>query len=161
MRAQLPVAAKPDMKVPDTNDRYLLDNQLCFHLYAASRLMTRCYQPVLDDLGITYPQYLVLMVLWENDHVNLTWLADRLKLQSNTLTPLLKRMQEQGILIRNRSEADERSILISLTDKGRNLKREVPRLQDQLSDIGITIQEAMKLKDLLAKIVNQVKPRSE
>jgi len=149
------------MKVPDTDQRYLLDNQLCFHLYAASRLMTRCYQPVLDELGITYPQYLVLMVLWENDHVNLTWLADRLKLQSNTLTPLLKRMQEQGILIRNRSEADERSILISLTDKGRNLKREVPRLQDQLSDIGITIQEAMKLKDLLAKIVNQVKPRSE
>ena len=149
------------MKVPDTDQRFLLDSQLCFHLYAASRLMTRCYQPVLDELGITYPQYLVLMVLWENDHVNLTWLADRLKLQSNTLTPLLKRMQEQGILIRNRSEADERSILISLTDKGRNLKREVPRLQDQLSDIGITIQEAMKLKDLLAKIVNQVKPRSE
>jgi len=149
------------MKVPDTDQRFLLDSQLCFHLYAASRLMTRCYQPVLDELGITYPQYLVLMVLWENDHVNLTWLADRLKLQSNTLTPLLKRMQEQGILIRNRSEADERSILISLTDKGRNLKQEVPRLQDQLSDIGITIQEAMELKDLLAKIVNQVKPRRE
>ncbi len=149
------------MKVPDTDQRYLLDNQLCFHLYAASRLMTRCYQPVLDDLGITYPQYLVLMVLWEKDEVNLTWLADRLKLQSNTLTPLLKRMQEQGLLIRNRSQTDERSIRISLTDKGRNLKQEVPRLQDQLSEIGITIEEAMELRDLLAKIVNQVKPASE
>ncbi len=149
------------MKVPDTNQRYLLDNQLCFHLYAASRLVTRCYQPVLDDLGITYPQYLVLMVLWENDNVNLSWLADRLKLQSNTLTPLLKRMQEQGLLIRNRSQSDERNILISLTDKGRNLKQEVPRLQDQLSEIGITIEEAMELKELLAKIVNQVKPVSD
>ncbi len=157
MRAQLPAPAQTIMKIPHTNERYLLDNQLCFHLYAASRLMTRCYQPVLDDLGITYPQYLTLMVLWEHDNVNLTWLADRLKLQSNTLTPLLKRMQEQGLLIRNRSQADERSILISLTEKGRKLKEEVPRLQDQLSEIGITIEEAMELRDLLAKIVSQVK----
>jgi DNA-binding MarR family transcriptional regulator len=116
--------------------------------------MTRCYQPVLDELGITYPQYLVLMVLWENDNVNLTWLADRLQLQSNTLTPLLKRMQEQGLLTRTRSQTDERSIQISLTDKGRNLKQEVPRLQDQLSDIGISIEEAMELRDLLAKMIN-------
>jgi DNA-binding MarR family transcriptional regulator len=145
---------KHNMNIPDTNQRYLLENQLCFHLYAASRLMTRCYQPVLDDLGITYPQYLVLMVLWENDHVNLTWLADRLQLQSNTLTPLLKRMQQQGLLARNRSQTDERSILISLTDKGRQLKQEVPRLQNQLSEIGISLEEAMELKNLLAKIVN-------
>lgn len=157
MRARLPAPAQTTMKIPNTNDRYLLDNQLCFHLYAASRLMTRCYQPVLDDLGITYPQYLTLMVLWEHDNVNLTWLADRLKLQSNTLTPLLKRMQEQGLLIRERSQADERSILISLTEKGRKLKDEVPRLQDQLSEIGITIEEAMELRDLLSKIVSQVK----
>jgi DNA-binding MarR family transcriptional regulator len=157
----LPFPRKTDMNIPDTEERYLLDNQLCFHLYAASRLMTRCYQPVLDELGITYPQYLVLIVLWENDNVNLTWLADRLQLQSNTLTPLLKRMQEQGLLIRNRSQIDERSIQISLTDKGRNLKQEVPRLQDQLSEIGITLEEAIELKDLLAKIVNQVKPGSE
>ncbi|MBW8683021.1 MarR family winged helix-turn-helix transcriptional regulator [Chitinophaga rhizophila] len=141
-------------KLKENYDFYKLENQLCFPLYAASRLVTRCYQPVLDELGITYPQYLVLMVLWESDEVNLSLLADKLMLQSNTLTPLLKRMQELGLVDRVRSQKDERSIVISLTEKGRNLKQEVPRLQAQLTDLGITLDEAMQLKGLLSKIIN-------
>lgn len=136
-------------------DAYKLENQLCFPLYAASRLVTKCYQPVLDDLGITYPQYLVLMVLWEQDQVSLSVLAEKLMLQSNTLTPLLKRMQETGLIDRVRSQQDERSIVISLTDKGRLLKAEVPRLQQQLQDIGITFEEAVQLKKLLSKMLRK------
>ncbi|MBE9583482.1 MarR family transcriptional regulator [Mucilaginibacter sp. JRF] len=134
-------------------DMMKLENQLCFHLYAASRTVTKCYQPVLDELEITYPQYLVLMVLWENDGVNLSWLAGKLMLQSNTLTPLLKRMQELKLITRERSAVDERSIVICLTEKGKALKAEVPRMQQRLSDIGITWDEAMQLKTLLAKIL--------
>ncbi|GGH62887.1 DNA-binding MarR family transcriptional regulator [Filimonas zeae] len=136
-------------------DAYKLENQLCFPLYAASRLVTKCYQPVLDELGITYPQYLVLMVLWEQDQVSLSVLAEKLMLQSNTLTPLLKRMQETGLIDRVRSQQDERSIVISLTDKGRLLKAEVPRLQQQLQDIGITFEEAVQLKKLLSKMLRK------
>ncbi|SER84154.1 MarR family winged helix-turn-helix transcriptional regulator [Pedobacter rhizosphaerae] len=140
-------------QTPETKDMYKLENQLCFPLYAASRIMTKCYQPVLDELDITYPQYLVLMVLWETDHVNLSLLSEKLMLQSNTLTPLLKRMQETGLLTRERSKQDERSILISLTEKGRALKSAVPRLQRQLANLGISYEEADKLKTLLNKIL--------
>lgn len=141
------------MKEKEPDESYKLSNQLCFPLYAASRLVTKCYQPVLDELEITYPQYLALMVLWEDDHINLSWLANKLKLQSNTLTPLLKRMQELGLVSRTRSQEDERSIIISLTDKGKQLKAEVPRLQQQLINLGITLEEAAQLKNLLLKII--------
>lgn len=141
-----------------TNELLKLENQLCFPLYAASRLVTKCYQPVLDDLGITYPQYLVLMVLWESDAVNVTLLSEKLKLQSNTLTPLLKRMQEMGLIDRTRSQKDERSIIISLTAKGEILKSEAHKLQTRLKDhIGITKEEATQLHALLAKLVRDIK----
>lgn len=134
-----------------------LEDQLCFPLYAASRLVTKCYQPVLDNLGITYPQYLVLMVLWETDAVNLNFLSEKLKLQSNTLTPLLKRMQETGLIDRARSSADERNIVITLTKKGRLLHDEAPKLQNQLLDnLGITSQEAIELRSLLNKLVQSL-----
>lgn len=134
-------------------EAFKLENQLCFPLYAASRLVTKCYQPIFNELGITYPQYLVLMVLWENDKVNLSLLADKLMLQSNTLTPLLKRMQEQGLVNRVRSPQDERSIIISLTDKGKKIKSEVPRLQQQLEGLDLTIDEVEQLKLLLSRII--------
>jgi len=133
-----------------------LDNQLCFPLYAASRLVTKCYQPVLDELYLTYPQYLVLMVLWESDNVNLSWLANRLLLQSNTLTPLLKRMEELALVTRQRSKQDERSIIIALTEKGKSLKSEVPRLQQQLSEIGISNEEVDQLRNLLTKMMKHI-----
>lgn len=141
----------------EINDSFKLENQLCFPLYAASRLVTKCYQPVLDSLGITYPQYLVLMVLWENDSVSLTLLSQKLMLQSNTLTPLLKRMQETGLVERVRSLKDERSIVISLTEKGRSLKEKAPVLRAQLGDnLGVNIGEINQLKNLLDKLIQNL-----
>ncbi|MDQ1141811.1 MarR family winged helix-turn-helix transcriptional regulator [Pedobacter agri] len=133
---------------------FKLEDQLCFPLYAASRMVTKCYQPVLDDLGITYPQYIVLMVLWETDNISMSFLADKLRLQSNTLTPLLKRMQEQGLVERIRSEKDERSIIVSLAKKGIDLKQQAHRLHSRIKEnLGITAQEAHDLKNLLNKLI--------
>jgi len=142
----------------ETNELLKLENQLCFPLYAASRLVTKCYQPVLDKLGLTYPQYLVLMVLWEKDSVNLSTISEKLQLQSNTLTPLLKRMQEMDLVNRVRSEKDERSIIISLTQKGEMLKTAAPELHSHLiNHIGITTEEAQVLHGLLYKLINSIK----
>ncbi|WP_372758041.1 MarR family winged helix-turn-helix transcriptional regulator [Mariniflexile sp.] len=139
------------------NDSLKLENQLCFPLYAASRLVTKCYQPVLDSLGITYPQYLVLMVLWENDSVNLSLLSEKLMLQSNTLTPLLKRMEKMDLITRLRSKTDERNIIISLTKKGIDIKNEAPKVQNQLSqNIGVTLKEAEQLHMLLYKLIENL-----
>jgi DNA-binding MarR family transcriptional regulator len=135
-----------------------LETQMCFPLYAASRLVTKCYQPVLDELGITYPQYLVLMVLWEQDEVNLNFLSEKLKLQSNTLTPLLKRMQDMGLVDRVRSVKDERNMIITLSEKGKLLQLEAPRLQDQLlKHLGISSDEAIQLRSLLNKLILNIK----
>ncbi|RZJ92169.1 MAG: MarR family transcriptional regulator [Chryseobacterium sp.] len=133
---------------------FKLEDQLCFPLYAASRMVTKCYQPVLDDLGITYPQYIVLMVLWETENISMSFLADKLRLQSNTLTPLLKRMQEQGLVERIRSEKDERSIIVSLAKKGIDLKQQAHRLHSRIKEnLGITAQEVHDLKNLLNKLI--------
>lgn len=135
-----------------------LENQLCFPLYVASRLVTQCYQPVLEELGLTYPQYLVLMTLWETDNVNVSVLSQKLFLQSNTLTPLLKRMQEMGLVNRDRSRVDERSVIISLTAKGKELQEQAPKIQHQLTDgIDITVSEAQQLNVLLHKLIKAVK----
>lgn len=106
-----------------------LDNQVCFRLYTASRLVTQAYRPLLEPLGLTYPQYLVLMVLWEKDHQTVTEICRRLVLESNTLTPLLQRMEKEGLLVRKKGTADSRQTLVSLTRKGLHLQeqaKEVP-----------------------------------
>ncbi len=100
----------------------LLDNQLCFALYSASLAMTRVYKPLLDELGLTYPQYLALLVLWEQDGITVSQLGDRLSLDSGTLTPLLKRMEAQGLVTRIRDMEDERRVHVTLTAAGRKLK---------------------------------------
>lgn len=99
-----------------------LDNQLCFALYSASLAMTKLYTPLLNALNLTYPQYLVLLVLWEQDGLTVTALGERLYLNSGTLTPLLKRMEASGLLVRARSQEDERRVLVSLTPDGKKLK---------------------------------------
>ena len=129
------------------NEKYealKLDHQLCFPLYTASRLVIQRYQPMLKELDITYPQYLVLMVLWEKDEVNLSTIAEKLQLQSNTLTPLLKRLQQRELLERKRSETDERNIVITLTEKGKALK-------DQACDVPAMLAEQLPLKEEEAK----------
>lgn len=134
-----------------------LENQLCFPLYAASRLVTQCYQPVLEELGLTYPQYLVLLVLWETDSVNVSVISQKLYLQSNTLTPMLKRMQEMGLVNRVRSRADERSVIISLTEKGKQLESEAPKLWQQLGEhLSLTAEEGQQLHGLLYKLIKGV-----
>lgn len=110
----LPAAAPPDWLA--------LDHQLCFALYAASLAMTKAYKPLLAPLGLTYPQYLVLLVLWEGDGIAVSHLGERLTLDSGTLTPLLKRLEAQGLLLRRRDPADERRVLLDLTPAGRALR---------------------------------------
>jgi DNA-binding MarR family transcriptional regulator len=141
-----------------TRDETLkLENQLCFPLYAASRLVTQCYQPVLDQLGLTYPQYLVLLLLWEQDNVSVKQLSEKLYLQSNTLTPLLKRMQESGLVTRKRSEADERIVLISLTAAAKAMKEKAPVVAQELTlNMGITQEEAQQLYGLLYKLIGSI-----
>ena len=101
-----------------------LDNQLCFPLYAASRMVTKLYQPLLEKLDITYPQYLILLVLWESDALTVNEIGKKLMLETNTLTPLLKRMEIKDIIKRTRSKIDERQVIIKLTDKGSSLKQQ-------------------------------------
>ena len=109
-----------------------LDDQLCFALYAASRAVTARYRPMLDEIGLTYPQYLVMMLLWESDHQTVGQLGSRLALDSGTLSPLLKRLTAAGLVTRHRRVEDERSVSIALTDKGR-----------ELHDRALGISEAM------------------
>ena len=108
---------------PAHDDLLRLDHQLCFSIYAASRAMTRAYAPHLDALGLTYPQYLVMLVLWEQDGPTVSALGSRLFLDSGTLTPLLKRLEGQGLVERRRGAEDERTVTVHLTRDGRALKR--------------------------------------
>ncbi len=124
-----------------------LDNQLCFPLYAVSRLITRNYQPFLDKLGITYPQYLVLLVLWEDDGLTVNEISRRLILNTNTTTPLLKRLEVLGLVKRQRSGDDERKVVITLTAKGRKMEQGAAAIPQKLS-AGL-IPDGMKEKDLI------------
>jgi MarR family transcriptional regulator, organic hydroperoxide resistance regulator len=110
-----------------------LSNQICFPVYAASRLITREYQPYLDELGITYPQYLVMMVLWEQDIQSVNEIARKLILNTNTITPLLKRMELQGIITRERSNDDERKVLVKLTQQGLEMEEKAARIPEKLA----------------------------
>lgn len=105
-----------------------LDNQICFRLYTATRLITQAYTPMLSKLGITYPQYLVLMVLWENDNLSVNTIAHRLLLETNTITPLLQRMEKLEIISRKKGEKDKRQQIVSLTTKGKNLEEKAYEL---------------------------------
>jgi DNA-binding MarR family transcriptional regulator len=111
-----------------TNPALLLDNQLCFALYSTSLAMTKVYKPLLAELGLTYPQYLVLLVLWESDGLSVSALGERLYLDSGTLTPLLKRMEFAGLLARIRSTDDERRVQVTLTTAGQALQERAARI---------------------------------
>jgi DNA-binding MarR family transcriptional regulator len=115
-------------KSAPTDAMLLLDNQLCFALYSTSLAMTKLYKPLLDELGLTYPQYLAMLVLWEKDGLTVSELGERLFLDSGTLTPLLKRMESSGLVARLRDVQDERRVHISLTAAGRKLKGRAARI---------------------------------
>ena len=105
-----------------------LDNQICFRLYTAARLITQAYTPMLTELGITYPQYLVMMVLWEKDCQPVNDIAHRLLLETNTVTPLLQRMEKLGIVTRKKGDHDKRQQIVSLTKKGREMEDKAYKL---------------------------------
>ncbi|MGL4851928.1 MAG: MarR family winged helix-turn-helix transcriptional regulator [Phocaeicola sp.] len=134
-----------------------LDNQLCFRLYALSRLVTRAYQPYLDKLGITYPQYLVLMVLWESDKQPVNDIGKKLFLNTNTLTPLLKRMEADAIVVRKRDDADERRVLVCLTEKGKEMKQKAICIPVELSELlqnqGVDRAEISDLRTKLDSLI--------
>ena len=109
-----------------------LDNQLCFRFYTVSRLITQAYGPMLEKLGVTYPQYLVLLVLWEKDSQPVNDIAKRLLLNTNTVTPLLKRMEDEGLLSRKKGTEDARQVIFSLTDKGKELEEQAMNIPFQL-----------------------------
>lgn len=110
----------------------LLDNQLCFALYSASLTMTKVYKPLLAKFGVTYPQYLVLLVLWEQDKRTVSELGDRLFLDSGTLTPLLKRLEALNYISRDRDAEDERRVIVSLTSEGRRLQKQALAVPQQI-----------------------------
>ena len=142
-----------------------LSNQICFPLYSVSRLITKAYKPFLDKMGITYPQYLVLIVLWENDELTVNQITEKLLLNTNTLSPLLKRMEKMEILERNRSKEDERSVIIKLTEKGKELKKEASRIPDALSKELITenieISDIQNLKNVLNEWIKVLSENKE
>jgi DNA-binding MarR family transcriptional regulator len=111
-----------------TNKSLQLDNQLCFALYSSSLAMTKLYKPLLAELGLTYPQYLVMLVLWEQDRLMVSTLGDKLYLDSGTLTPLLKRLEVAGFISRQRAADDERRVLVHLTPSGQQLKKQATRI---------------------------------
>ena len=115
------------------SDALHLDQQLCFALYSASRALTRAYAPLLEPLGLTYPQYLVLLVLWQEDGLPVKQLGDRLGLDSGTLTPLLQRLEKAGIVLRKRDRGDQRVVHIVLTAEGRALKQRAKRIPFELA----------------------------
>jgi MarR family transcriptional regulator, organic hydroperoxide resistance regulator len=124
----------------------LLDNQLCFALYSTSLAMTRVYKPLLDDIGLTYPQYLAMLVLWEKDGLMVSELGERLYLDSGTLTPLLKRLESSGLIARLRDVEDERRVHITLTAAGRKLKAKAAKIPGCiLSASHCSIPELMAL----------------
>ena len=136
-------AAKPTIA---SNSALGLDNQLCFALYSASLAMTKLYKPLLEPLGLTYPQYLVMLVLWEQETMSVSELGERLFLDSGTLTPLLKRMETAALLLRQRSALDERRVDITLTPAGRKLKAGAAKISAcVLQAAGIPVSELVDL----------------
>ena len=134
-----------------------LDHQLCFKLYAASRAVTRAYKPMLDQLGLTYPQYLAMLVLWEGDGITVGDISARLLTDPGSLTPLLKRLEAEGLLTRTRSSADERVVELRLTEKGRSLQQQAERFPACILEAsGQTLEQINALRDQIVALRDQL-----
>lgn len=141
-----------------------LDNQLCFQLYSASRLLTKIYQPLLKPLDLTYPQYLVMLVLWEvpiGHRFTVTQLGERLKLDSGTLTPLLKRLEAKRFIQRQRSHDDERQVLVRLTALGESLKQQAKRVPEKLlCEAGAKSEDVVVMREMLKQLFSALPDQS-
>ena len=143
-------------------DHLKLENQICFSVYAAAREMTKLYKPLLEKLNVTYPQYLVLLVLWETNSITVNEMGRKLYLDSGTLTPMLKRMESAGLLYRHRSSEDERRVIISLTDKGKAAQEDASSIPHQLVDqLGMDQEELIQFKASLVKTLNRVHEKNQ
>lgn len=142
------------------DDMLKLENQICFPLYAASRLVTKLYQPILSQWDITYPQYLVFLLLWEKDKRTVSDICNCLFLESSTLTPLLKRLESKEYILRSRSIKDERSVIIQLTKKGKALHKEAKKIPQEIlqsvSSKAIKKSDLVQLKSTLAEITKAI-----
>lgn len=137
-------------------DMLKLDNQLCFPLYACSRKVVSLYTPYLKELGITYTQYLVFLVLWEKDHISVGDLCQRLYLDTGTVTPLLKKMEKEGFISRVRKKEDERIVIVILTEKGLSLRDQAALIPAQIGQkLPLEEQDALNLYELLYKVLEQ------
>jgi DNA-binding MarR family transcriptional regulator len=146
------IASKP-------NPAQLLDNQLCFALYSASLAMTKLYKPLLDSLGLTYPQYLVMLVLWELDGPSVSSLGERLNLDSGTLTPLLKRMETAGWLVRQRSSEDERRVHVWLSPTGKQLQTQAAFIPGcVVTQSGLPLSELVALNQQIKHLRDSIYP---
>ena len=135
-------------------DALKIGNQLCFPLYACSREIIKRYKPFLDEIDLTYTQYIAMMVLWEQGSTTVTELGNALYLDSGTLTPLLKKMEAKGLITRRRSEADERSLIVSLTEEGEALKDKALSVPHQMAScVCLEPQEAQELYRILYKLL--------
>ncbi|MEH1011507.1 MarR family transcriptional regulator [Micromonospora sp. CPCC 206060] len=146
------------------NDDLVLRRQVCFALYAASRAVTDVYRPILDELGLTYPQYLVLLVLWErgDDPPTVSELGAELRLDSGTLSPLVKRLEAAGLVARRRSTVDERRVTVALTDTGRALRERVEQVPYRVAAAtGLTGDELVALRDTLTRITATIHQQKE
>ena len=145
-------------KAPTADEMLQLDNQLCFAVYSASLAMTKLYKPLLDKLKLTYPQYLVMLVLWERDGLMVSELGERLSLDSGTLTPLLKRLEANGLVARIRDVADERRVHVSLTAAGRRLKARAAAVPACLMAASqCSIEELVALTQQIQQLRDRVK----
>jgi len=134
-----------------------LENQLCFPLYACSKEVVKRYKPFLDELDLTYTQYITMMVMWEKRSINVKELGDCLFLDSGTLTPLLKKLENKGYISRERSKTDERNLIVTITEKGENLKEKAVDVPVKMGQcVNLTGEEAKTLYRLLYKLLGEI-----
>lgn len=147
-----------DSKTDRRFDPLLLSNQLCFPLYAASKEVVRRYTPMLKDLDLTYTQYIAMMVMWEEETITVKELGERLFLDSGTLTPLLKKMEAKGLIERERSDKDERKVVVTITQEGRDLRATAMNVPSEMGRcVGLDTEDAVQLHKLLEKVIENVR----
>ncbi|MFI5795234.1 MarR family winged helix-turn-helix transcriptional regulator [Streptomyces sp. NPDC051677] len=149
-------------EAPTADGTLLLDEQLCFALYAAQRAVTAAYRPLLDELGLTYPQYLVLLVLWERGETTVKELAAALRLDYGTMSPLLKRLEAAGLVRRERSARDERTVLVACTGRGEELKGRAERVPGTLlASTGLMATEVARLRGELWELAERAQSAAD
>ena len=142
----------------DYHDIMKLENQLCFPLYAAARNVTSLYTPWLKPLGLTYTQYITFLVLWEMDGISVSEIGSRLMLDNGTLSPMLKKMEQEGYIERNRSREDDRVVIITLTEQGRDLQERAKDIPEKVAGcIDLPVEKAKQLYDLLYELLENQK----